>query len=279
MAINPRSFLLRVGSTVVFVPLFFWLVKYLSVYWFFGMVLVIMALGVVEFRNLSKAAGRGYYLAPSLVVMVLAAASRVWPVIAFDAVIMTGFVGVLLWSLLVDRKIDTALDASAHTLLGTLYFAVPLSAMVALKNSDHLVGGYAGMGADLVFTLFLVVWLGDSGAYLIGSMIGRHRLAPSISPKKSVEGGIANVVFNVVGATIAKLWFFHRLTWTDVAVIGLLIGTTGMLGDLVESMWKRKAGIKDSAGLIPGHGGLLDRLDSFVLSAPLLYLYFRYFMG
>jgi len=65
----------------------------------------------------------------------------------------------------------------------------------------------------------------------------------------------------------------------DVAVIGLVIGTTGMLGDLVESMWKRRAGIKDSAGLIPGHGGLLDRLDSFVLSAPLLYLYFRYVMS
>ena len=278
MAIKLRSFLLRAGSTVVFLPLFYWIVKHLDVHWFAGLITIVAVLAAVEIRNLMTHAKEQFYLIPAIVVMITMIGSRVWPVLPFESVLAFGFVLILFWSILADGCVESAMGGAAHTLLGSLAMALPLSAMVALKQSDSLSGGYAGMGADLVFTLFVVVWMGDTGAYLFGSMLGRHKLAPAISPNKSVEGAIFNVIFNVLGATVAKLWFFHRLTWVDVAVIGLVIGGAGMMGDLIESLWKRKANIKDSAGLIPGHGGLLDRLDSFVLSAPLLYAYFRYFM-
>ncbi len=278
MAINLRSFLTRALTTVVFLPLFYWVVKFLPIAYFFTFAALVLLLATIEFQNLTRHTGERFYLIPALAVSLMLLVSRVIPALPFDLVVLLGIVVVLLWSLLVDGSIETAFNGSAYTLLGIFTLAAPLSAMVALKHADTQPAAYPGLGADLIFTLFLVIWLGDSGAYIFGSLLGKHKLAPSISPKKSVEGAVFNVIFNLVGACIAKLWFFHRLSWQDVLVIGLIIGTAGMLGDLVESMWKRKADIKDSAGIIPGHGGLLDRLDSFVLSAPLLYAYFRYFM-
>ena len=278
MAIKLRSFLLRALSTVVFLPLFYWVVKHLDVLWFAGLIAVVAILTAVELGNLVRHAGHRFYVFPAALLMLMMIGSRIWTVLPFETVLAMGFVLILLWSIFGDGQVDTAMEGAAHTLLGALAMALPLSAMVALKQYDSIPGGYAGMGADLVFTLFLVIWMGDTGAYLFGSMLGRHKLAPNISPNKSIEGAVFNILFNVGGATIAKLWFFHRLTWVDVAVIGLVIGGAGMVGDLIESLWKRKAGIKDSAGLIPGHGGLLDRLDSFILSTPLLYAYFRYVM-
>ncbi len=279
MAINLKKFALRATTTLIFVPLFFWIVKYLPVGYFFGLITLVLFLGTFEFHSLSQKLGKGFYSVPAFLMMTAMAASFMVPSIPFHLVLSGGFVLVMLYSLLIDRDIQRTLEATALTFLGVLYLGIPASYMVALKSSDaHAFHGYAGMGADLVFTLFIVVWLGDTGAYLIGSFFGKHKLAPKISPGKSVEGAIANVVFNFIGAIIAKFWFFTRLSWQDVIVISLVVGVTGIMGDLIESMWKRRAGIKDSAGLIPGHGGLLDRLDSFAISAPLMYYYFLYFM-
>lgn len=279
MAINLKKFTLRATTTLIFVPLFFWIVKYLPVGYFFTLITLVMFLGTFEFHSLAGKLGKGFYSIPAFLMMTALAASFLIPSIPFHLVLSGGFVVVMMYSLLIDRDVQQTLEATALTFLGVLYLGIPASYMVALKNSDaHAFHGYAGMGSDLVFTLFIVVWLGDSGAYLIGSIFGKHKLAPKISPGKSVEGAIANLVFNFLGATVAKFWFFTRLSWQDVIVISLVVGVTGIMGDLIESMWKRRAGIKDSAGLIPGHGGLLDRLDSFALSAPLMYYYFLYFM-
>ncbi len=279
MAINPRKFALRATTTLIFVPLFFYIVKYLPVGYFFSLIILVLFLGTFEFHSLAGKLGKGFYSVPAFLMMAALAASFLMPTIPAHLVLSAGFVIVMLYSLLVDREIQSTLEATALTFLGVLYLGIPAAYMVALKSSDaHAYHGYPGMGADLVFTLFIVVWLGDTGAYLFGSLFGKHKLAPKISPGKSIEGAIANLVFNFAGATIAKFWFFTRLSWQDVIVIGLVVGITGIMGDLIESMWKRRAGIKDSAGLIPGHGGLLDRLDSFALSAPLMYYYFIYFM-
>ncbi len=279
MAINPRKFALRAITTIVFVPLFFYIVKYLPVGYFFALITLVLFLGTFEFHSLADKLGKGFYSIPAFLMMEALAASFLIPTIPAHLALSGGFVVVMLYSLLIDRNIQQSLEATAFTFLGVLYLAIPAAYMVALKSSDaHAVHGYVGMGADLVFTLFIVVWLGDSGAYLFGSFFGRHKLAPKISPGKSVEGAIANLIFNFGGVIIAKFWFFTRLSWRDVIVIGFVVGITGIMGDLIESMWKRRAGIKDSAGLIPGHGGLLDRLDSFALSAPLMYYYFLYFM-
>ncbi len=133
------------------------------------------------------------------------------------------------------------------------------------------------MGGRLIFALYLIVWLGDTGAYFVGSLLGRHKLAPRVSPKKTWEGALGNYAGNLGAAYLVKATLFPgQWSAVDAAAIALLLGTVGQLGDLVESTWKRSAGTKDSnmGGIsIPGHGGLLDRIDSLAFAAPALYAY------
>ena len=275
MAFNVKSFILRAISTIVFVPLFFVIVKFLPVYYFYGLTVIAIFLGIQEFKSLSVHIGSNFYTVPAFILAALIPTSFILNSLSFEFVISGGFVFLLLYAFFKDPDTENSLQSVALSLLGALYLGIPLGYQVALKNSNRL---YDGLGADLVFLLYAVIWFGDSGAYWIGSMLGKHKLAPKISPKKSIEGAVGNVVFNFLGATLAKMWFFTRLTWHDVIAITLIIGISGIIGDLIESLWKRCAGVKDSATLIPGHGGILDRLDSFVLSSPLLYFYFLYIM-
>jgi phosphatidate cytidylyltransferase len=125
------------------------------------------------------------------------------------------------------------------------------------------------------------VWFGDSLAYFTGSLLGRHKLAPKVSPRKTWEGALGNLVGNVGGAFLMKALVLPEWTAVDAVALGLLLGIVGQLGDLVESTWKRSASVKDSCmGLsIPGHGGMLDRLDSLLFAAPAMYAYVHFIKG
>jgi phosphatidate cytidylyltransferase len=112
----------------------------------------------------------------------------------------------------------------------------------------------------------------------VGRFLGRRPLAPAVSPKKTVEGAIGGLLGAILLAFVARAWFMNRLTVRDVLLLGFSLGVVGMVGDLVESMLKRGAGVKDSARLVPGHGGLLDRVDSLLYAAPLLYYYYQFAM-
>ncbi|MBD2306133.1 phosphatidate cytidylyltransferase [Chroococcidiopsis sp. FACHB-1243] len=135
-------------------------------------------------------------------------------------------------------------------------------------------GNFAALPQGLTVTLlaFFCIWAADIGAYTIGKFFGRTRLS-DISPKKTVEGSVFGVAGSIAVATVGS-WFLHWAgsPWTGIA-LGLLIGITSLLGDLTESMMKRDAGVKDSGQLIPGHGGILDRADSYVFTAPLVYYF------
>lgn len=159
---------------------------------------------------------------------------------------------------------DSSLDV-AHKALGLVYLALPLSFLAPLAELEE--------GRWWLLFLLVVIWSNDTFAYLIGSRFGRHRLAPLISPKKSVEGAAAGVV----GGAVAGL-LFVRLTGMDsgpleTIAVTAAVGLVGMAGDLAESLLKRGAGVKDSGTLIPGHGGVLDRIDSLIFAVPLLYFY------
>jgi phosphatidate cytidylyltransferase len=121
--------------------------------------------------------------------------------------------------------------------------------------------------------LFLVgvTWFGETAAYAVGSMIGRRKLAPVISPKKTVEGAVAQVVASVVAALVLAPWLVPGWSLAVAAGVGLVLGVVGQIGDLAESVIKRSLGTKDTGGLIPGHGGMLDRIDSLLFNAPVLY--------
>jgi phosphatidate cytidylyltransferase len=159
----------------------------------------------------------------------------------------------------------------AFTFLGIIFAVVPFSFFHALA----FVNGHYNFHFPLAFLLML--WTNDTGAYLSGRFLGRHKLFERHSPKKTWEGFIGGVLFTIGTATILS-HYFNDVYWKQWASMAIYISLVGTFGDLVESMFKRSINIKDSGGLLPGHGGLLDRFDGLLLSAPLvftfLYLFF-----
>ncbi|HLN98990.1 MAG TPA: phosphatidate cytidylyltransferase, partial [Pyrinomonadaceae bacterium] len=144
----------------------------------------------------------------------------------------------------------------------------------------HLVAVRTGfeqrLSAHLLSFFFLVLMGADTGAYYVGRAIGKHKLAPAISPGKTWEGVAGGVIAALALATVAHFWFFRELPLKWGLPLALVMTILGILGDLTESALKRGAGAKDAAKILPGHGGALDRLDSLLFNAPLIY-YFAYF--
>jgi phosphatidate cytidylyltransferase len=172
---------------------------------------------------------------------------------------------VLLIELFTGRRLGTALPAAGFWFFGALYLGVMLGHLVLLRALER--------GADAVLFVVTVTWMVDSAAYFGGRRFGRHPLAPVISPKKTVEGAVAGLAGGIMTAFIVRYWWLPELSGVESLVVGLLLGCVGQLGDLVESMFKRRAEVKDSGGWIPGHGGLLDKVDSLVFTAPTFYYY------
>ena len=133
------------------------------------------------------------------------------------------------------------------------------------------------LGFKYIILFFLSVWTYDTGAFLFGKMLGRHKLAYKISPNKTIEGAIFGFLTLFIGMLIYSFlrWNDFQLTFLDILLFAMLVSFTATLGDLVESVWKREQGKKDSSHLFPGHGGVLDRIDSLVLTAPFFYLFFK----
>lgn len=130
-------------------------------------------------------------------------------------------------------------------------------------------------GVEWIFFLYLCVWTSDTTAYYVGKNFGRHKLYPEISPKKTVEGALGSVVGSAVAAAGCGFWFLGTVKLPVLLCMGVVIGGISIVGDLVESMFKRDADIKDSGALIPGHGGFLDRFDSMLFAGPALYVLHR----
>lgn len=156
-------------------------------------------------------------------------------------------------------------------LLGLLYIGFPLSTVVSTRALSG--------GEWLVLFLAVVTWASDTGAYYVGTLWGKHPLLPSISPKKTVEGVLGGLILAVGVALLAQQWFASQLSLMDSMILGLLLTGMGLVGDLFESVIKRRTGVKDSGGILPGHGGMLDRLDSLLFTAPTFYYYVAYMRG
>ena len=163
----------------------------------------------------------------------------------------------------------------AYTMLAQMYIALPLSLLNVLAfNATN--NGLVAFNPILPLSVFVFLWVNDTGAYCIGSLIGKHKLFPRISPGKSWEGSIGGAVF-VLAAAYAISYFVDQTMLTTLAWLGLglVVVVFGTWGDLVESLFKRTLGIKDSGDILPGHGGMLDRFDSSLLAIPaaVIYLY------
>jgi phosphatidate cytidylyltransferase len=160
---------------------------------------------------------------------------------------------------------------AAHLITGFLYGGVGLTALSALRVRE---GGNAWVICALVIT-----WANDTAAYFAGRFLGRHKLYVEVSPNKTWEGFFGGMVGSVGGMFIARAGFFPEFTVVDCVVLGVVGGIAGPIGDLCESMLKRAYGVKDSGKLIPGHGGILDRIDALLFNAPLVFIYVQFVRG
>ena len=168
-------------------------------------------------------------------------------------------------SLFQPEEFPLRVEKVSKHLLGFLYLSFLLAQFLLLRKLDE--------GRLLVLFTLVAVYFGDTTAFYVGRAWGRKKLAPRISPGKTVEGGWGAVAGSILGALVSKFIFLPQLSGFDVLVLGGAIGVVGQLGDLWESLLKRSAQVKDSGTLIPGHGGLLDRIDSVLFAAPCVYFY------
>ncbi len=153
------------------------------------------------------------------------------------------------------------------------YFPDPMSTTdPAIIHRVYRWGGYT------VISVFAIIWICDTAAFHFGKALGKHKLFPRVSPNKSWEGAIFGFIFAILTAIAVKYIVLDYLSIGSAVIIGVIVGIFGQLGDLIESLLKRDAGVKDSSTLIPGHGGVFDRFDSLLLVSPLVYLYIDYIL-
>lgn len=163
--------------------------------------------------------------------------------------------------------IHTAALRVAAGVFGPLYLGGGLGAAALLRRD----GGDDGPGFMLL--ALMLSWLSDTGAYFAGRFLGKHKLYQAVSPKKTVEGAIGGLLGGVVGALLAHFWYLRSLPLEHAIGLAIVAGALGQAGDLGESLLKRSFNVKDSGGIIPGHGGILDRVDALLVTSSILYLY------
>ena len=261
----------RLATAALAVPLVLAAVFYLPGFWFFLAVLVVFELAVVEYVQLADLLAPGGPHRVLLVLVPVAAlvlAPQLWlqpdlepslDLLGLAFFILSVCLGALV--LLLRVPIEQGLASLGAITYGVPYLALPVASLYHLQQRDPWV----------LVLLFAIVWLGDTAAYYCGRAWGRRKLAPRVSPNKTWEGAIASLVAAAAGAAV---WSLLRLRTLPMSVLvpAMTTSVAAQIGDLVESLIKRGAGVKDSGTLLPGHGGVLDRIDALLFAAPTLLL-------
>jgi phosphatidate cytidylyltransferase len=244
---------------------------------FFAVAELLLMLAFAEYARLASAAGfdvpRGAAGAATVAASVGVSATR-WveggvdaTAILLDAVLMSAFVVLASITLATWKGERDAAGRLGAALLPLLYIGLPIGALVSIR---------ALHGREALFLLMLTIMVSDTAQYYTGRALGRRLLAPAISPKKTIEGAAGGFVAGVVLMTIVGNWWLPAAPLLLRAALGLTVVALGIAGDLFESVLKRSAGVKDSASLIPGHGGVLDRIDALLFAAPVYYVVLKY---
>ncbi len=283
----------RLLTAAVGIPIALLLV-YLGSWYLAAAVALLAIVGLREFYRLMARRGRyaypwlGYPLAVSLMGLLVAASlgagvpvDNVIPWRSELAAVSSAFVVLAIWMLLPARS--SREPSILATLAGHLYVPQLLSYLLRLRTLDVPPIALAGVDLTLpaglcwVGLVMVVCWSMDTAAYAVGKTLGRRKLCPTISPGKTVEGAAAGLLAAVLLTAGLGAWL--GLPIRQGLILGLALGVAGQLGDLLESVLKRRAGVKDSGTILPGHGGVLDRFDSLLFSAPVAYYYLCYALG
>jgi phosphatidate cytidylyltransferase len=275
--VTPGGGVQRVLTAVVFLPLFWLIVKKLGHAPYEALLVVAALVGLSEMFGLAAACGHRCHRVLGVAAALLMLASFAFPAVRLEYALAFSLCAIPVASLLRGGDFKPAFGDIGATLFSASFVGILFGYLLGLRLLDDQPKGDE-TGSDLVFLLFFVVWGSDTAAYYVGTLLGRRKLCPAVSPKKTVEGAIGGILGALLAAFVSRAWFMNRLEVGDCILLGGALGLVGIVGDLAESMLKRGAGVKDSARLVPGHGGLLDRVDSLLFSAPVLYFYYLFAM-
>jgi phosphatidate cytidylyltransferase len=247
-------------------PVAIWIIGWAPASVFNLTVALISVLAMIEFLALGKAKGYDVPRVLCIAIMLIIIAAFIIDDLSVELGMFAALLIIPASYVVTNKSLENSLPSSAIAVLATTYVGMLGGSLIRLHN-DFL------EGYKLVFFLLLVVWLGDTGAYYVGKQFGKHKLSPRISPKKTIEGLIGGISASIIAAVVIHFTFFPKFPLLHAVIAGVLLSMAGVIGDLAESMWKRSAAVKDSGTLIPGHGGFLDRFDSILFTAPILYCY------
>ncbi len=263
----------RILTAIVLIPLVVALVLFGPVYLMVVVQSAVALAGVWEYFRLAQAAGvrplrvPGFLFAFLLSILPLKGAPSESLVLILTAVLMI----TMLTAMRPREDLRGYIGSVAATLFGPIYVAVPLALLVLVWMQYD--GPY-----HVLFAL-VVIWVGDTAAYFIGKNLGKHKSSPRISPNKTWEGTIASFVAALLVGFITARYFWGRDGYAEPIILAAALNVAGQFGDLAESALKRSAGVKDSSHLIPGHGGVLDRIDALLFAAPVLWYYWLWRWG
>jgi phosphatidate cytidylyltransferase len=266
----------RVIVSIIAIPAIV-LISYLGGVYFLGFVLLIAGVSFYEFAMMSKLKGANVNVNLGIlgvIFFILNSFRFFFNNIHFLIIFL---IILLIFELL--RNNGSAVINLSTTLLGLAYLGIFGSTLVGIREFYPNIDELYNRGGYLIISIFASIWICDSAAFFGGTSLGKHKLFPRVSPKKSWEGAIFGFVFAVLTMILMNKLVLDFLSLKDAVLIGIIIGFFGQIGDLVESLIKRDVGVKDSSNLIPGHGGIFDRFDSLFFSAPIIYLYLIYFSG
>jgi phosphatidate cytidylyltransferase len=256
----------RVLSAAILLPILFGTVWYLPPIGTLVLAEIAAALAFVEYAGLAAALGAHVPRALAGSAVMAACASVGVGAAATEVVLLTAVIAIGALAVATARPGPGVLGDLAAALFPVLYIGLPLGALAAVR----------GAGREAIGLLAVGIIVSDSGQYYTGRAFGRHLLAPAISPKKTVEGAIGGVILGGAAMVAGGVRVFPMASLSILLLMSAAVVVVGIVGDLFESLLKRSAGVKDSSSLIPGHGGVLDRIDSWLFAGPVFYVFVRY---
>jgi phosphatidate cytidylyltransferase len=270
----------RILTALIALPILLFTVWSSSPYYFVTLTAIAVLLALGEFYSLAAKVRCKPQTITGFCAALVIIASFIFeePLLSAGALIGLTIVSLVVAVVRAGELKDSLVSVSA-TVFGVVYVALLAGCLAGVRMIPDSRFGTSHLSSKALTMFFAIVMLTDTGAYYTGRTIGRHKLAPRVSPGKTIEGAVGGFVMAAVAGYLSKLVFFPEIPTAHCLILGAIIGVVGQIGDLAESLLKRGSNVKDSGNLLPGHGGMLDRIDSILFSAPVLYYYFGLFFA
>ncbi len=256
----------RILSALVLIPVVLAAIWFAPHGLFAALIGGVLVLAFVEYADLAQRSGLDVPRVASATAALAVGAAMAWPNLPLGLTLLAMLVAIGVIAVGRWQPGPHVLGSVAASAFPALYLGLPLGTIAAVR---------AEYGREGLLLLLVTVWVSDSAQYYAGRLFGRHKLSPTISPKKTVEGALGGLAAGVTATAVLGRWWLPGLAAWWLVGLGAVIVGLGIAGDLFESLLKRSAGVKDSSGLIPGHGGVLDRIDALLFVAPGYYLVLR----